>query len=119
MPRRLAAAPYVLRRRWTVTDARSALAALAASGLSPRAFARREGLEVQRLYRWRRQLSGEPGGPAVCVPASPVPELIEIRARRAEPVEIVLKSGIVLRVSETIEACALVRLVSALEQSEC
>lgn len=115
MPRR-ATASYSLCRRWTLADARAALAALGASGLSTSAFARREGIDVQRLYRWRRQLAEEHRGPAVFAPA---PELIEIRARRAEPVEIELASGLLVRVSETIDPAALARLVSVLERPRC
>jgi transposase-like protein len=110
MPSRRPAALNLRRRRWTIADARAALAALTASGLSPSAFARREGLSAERLYRWRRQLAElEPR-------AVPAAELIEIRPRRAEPVEIVLASGRVLRVTETIDVSALARLVAALER---
>jgi transposase-like protein len=47
---------YRTSRRWTKEEAVAALAALAASGLSMRAFASREGFDVQRLYLWRRKL---------------------------------------------------------------
>ncbi len=59
MPKRRPAAPYSRRRRWTIDDARAALVALSASRLSPTAFARREGLSVKWLYRWRRQLADQ------------------------------------------------------------
>jgi DNA-binding transcriptional regulator YiaG len=39
-------------RHWRTADAEAVLQRLDASGLSIRAFARREGLNVQRLYRW-------------------------------------------------------------------
>jgi hypothetical protein len=39
------------RRRWTPAEAHSVLKALIASGVSPRSFAEREGLDVARLYR--------------------------------------------------------------------
>lgn len=98
------------RRRWKIADARSVLTALNASGLSLNEFAHREGLEVQRLRRWQRRLARAGRGQAKS------PELIEIRPRHAEPVEIVLASGRVLRVSETIDVAALARLVAALER---
>lgn len=98
------------RRRWRVDDARSALAALAASGLSLGEFARRNGLQSQRLRRWQRRLDRE-ARPA----AAPAAELIEIRPRRAEPVEIVLASGVIVRVAETIDPAALARMVAALD----
>lgn len=98
-------------RSWKIADARAALKALAASGLSVGAFAQREGLDSDRLYRWRRRLAGDR---EARVPATPA--VIEIRptSRRAELVEIVLASGVTLRVSETIDAFALARLVAAL-----
>jgi transposase-like protein len=113
MPRRCIAAPYSLRRRWTVDDAHSALAELAASGLSVDAFARQEGLDAQRLYRWQRRLAGERHDDE----RAAAPEVVEIRARTAAPVEIVLVSGRMLRVSETIDVAALARLVATLERT--
>ena len=111
MPKVRAAVPFSRRRRWRAADARSALAALAGSGLPIDAFARREGLDVQRLQRWGRRFADERRR----APASS-PELIEIRPRRAEPIEIVLVSGRVLRVAETVDVAALARLVAALER---
>jgi len=101
-------------RRWEVTDARAMLDALVASGLSVRAFAQREGLDGERLYRWRRRFAAEQVAAGTTPPTTPA--LIEIRAplRRAELVEVVLPSGVTLRVTETIQAPALARLVAAL-----
>jgi hypothetical protein len=102
--------------RWTVADARAALSELAASGLSVRAFARSEGLDEERLYRWRRRFSAETVPQAIAL-TSATPALIEIRSspqRRTEPVEIVLTSGVTLRVAEAIDPAALTRLVAAL-----
>lgn len=102
---------YLSRRRWTPADARSALSALRASGLSLAAFAAREGLEPQRLYRWRRQVSARSGS------AGAAPAFVEIRPRSAELVEIVLRSGRVLRVCESISPPSLERLVAVLEKA--
>jgi transposase-like protein len=109
MPKTRHPADYTNRRRWTADEAREALAAHAVSGLSMAAFAIREGLDVQRLLRWRRALGG---GKDV---TTATPAFVELRPRAPEPVEIVLRSGRVLRVSETIDIAALVRLVAALE----
>ena len=113
------------RRRWNIAEARSVLAALSASGLSLPEFARQKGLEPQRLRRWQRLLAREvrrparPAGPAIsAAPASPA--VIELRpsARpslwRADAIEIVLGSGVTLRVSEAIDPATLARLVTAL-----
>lgn len=112
MPKLRTASPFSHRRRWRSTEARAVFAALAASGLSLDEFARREGLKVPRLRRWRCRLAAEDRR-SVPVPA---PQVIEIRPRRPEPVEIVLANGRVLRVAETIDGTALARLVAALEQ---
>ena len=103
------------RSRWTVAGARATLRALAASGLTVRAYARREGLDEERLYRWRRRFAAESvshGGEA----PSATPAIIEFRPSlpRAERIEIVLSSGVTLRVAETIDPSALARLVAVL-----
>lgn len=99
-------------RRWTVEEARAVLAEQAASGLPPPAFARRAGIDVQRLHRWRRQLTkGQPTATDVGAPT-----FLEVRPRGPDRVEVVLTSGRVLRVSEEIDAAALLRLVEILER---
>lgn len=103
---------YRTRRRWTEKEAREALAALAASRLSTRAFATREGIDFQRLYSWRRKLGVSSEREVVTPPA-----FVELRPASPERVEIVLRSGIVLRVSESIDGDAIRRLVGALEPS--
>ena len=109
-PLALVASP---RLRWTEEDARAALDAFARSGLSMRAFAETAGINVQRLVRWRRKESG----------ASPARRrtpkrlaFVEVRQREAERVEVVLRSGRVLRFAEEISEVALRRLVGVLEE---
>lgn len=103
---------YSTIRRWTEKEARAALSALAASRLSIRAFAAREGLDHQRLYCWQRKLAVP-----VAREAAPPPTFVELRPSVPERVEIVLRCGIVLRVRETIDASALRHLVETLEPS--
>jgi transposase-like protein len=93
-------------RRWSVIEAEAALKALSSSGLSLREFARREGLDHQRLRAWRQKLgSGAP------VPASPA--FIEISRRPSERVEVLLPSGVILRIVESIDTTALRRIAAA------
>lgn len=116
MPKPAAAAlssPH--RRRWKIADARATLNAFAASGLSLGEFARRERIQTERLRRWKHRLARE-ARPARRVARAPGPALIEIRPRRSESIEIVLASGVTLRVAETIDPAALARLVAALER---
>lgn len=99
--------------RWTPAEAQAVLAALDNSGLSVRTFARREGVDEQRLYFWRRRLGGAErgGGAAAFVEVTPAP-------RSLGHVEIVLRSGRVLRAAEAIDGQVLRRIVEALED-EC
>jgi transposase-like protein len=122
MPSPQAHASYSHRRRWRITEARAALDALAASGLSVSAFAEQEGIDEERLYRWRRRFARERKAEARAVTPM-TPAIIELRAATSpsprgaetESVEIVLVSGVVLRVAETIDPARLARLIAALE----
>lgn len=82
------------------------LAAQRDSGLSIKAFAVREGLDPQRLYTWNSRLKDAPAQPT----------FVEVGRHGTEYVEIVLRSGRVLRVVESIDGSVLRRLVAALEQ---
>jgi transposase-like protein len=88
------------------------LAEQAASGLAPPAFARQAGIDVQRLHRWRRQLAKG----RTTATAAVAPTFLEVHPRQAEPIEVVLRSGRMLRVSEQIDEAALLRLVEILER---
>lgn len=97
-------------RRWTEDDARAVLDAHAASGLSVAAFAAREGLDPQRVYSWRRRLGRS-------IEATSAPAFIEIRpSAKCEVLEIVLRGGRVVRVTESIDPSVLRRFVDALER---
>jgi hypothetical protein len=85
MPKSRAVASYETARRWTVVEARAALSALEQSGLSVSVFAARAGLDMQRLYAWRRRLDRD-------VPAAR-PAFIEVTPSTAAPLEIVHRSG--------------------------
>lgn len=119
MPR-MSPISHTKRKRWTEEDARAALDAQARSGLTLRAFARREGLDPQRLRRWERQI-----GDATRSAAPPTATFVEVAPRGAAAaavvvvVEVVLRSGVVLRVSEAVDPVALRRLVSALDEGAC
>jgi transposase-like protein len=95
-----------MRLRWTPDDARAALTAYADSGLSVAAFAEREGLDPQRLYSWRRRFASDTA-----------PAFVEVKTNAAERIEIVLRSGLVLRVPDSFEAESLRRLLDVLESS--
>jgi len=110
MPKSLPMPSYRTSLRWTEKEARAVLAAFAASRLTMRAFASREGLDAQRLYVWRRKLETSAGKSKT----SP-PPFVEIRPGRADRVEVVVRTGRVLRCAEEISTSALLRLIEALE----
>lgn len=101
------------RRRWSAEDAREALEAQAQSGLSRARFAAQEGIEAQRLYWWSRRLGG----------VAHRAEFVELVPLRAGSVgarfEVVLRSGLVVRVGEDFEPAALARLITTLEKAAC
>lgn len=108
MPKSRALAAHTMHQRWSEGDAEAILAALDASGLSTSAFAIREGVDVQRLYFWRRRLAEARRAPSA-------PAFVEVRSRSIGHVEIVLRSGRILRAAESIDPGALRRLVEALD----
>ena len=96
-----------VRRRWRAKEARAILKDLDASGLSVREFAARHGLETQRLYRWRTQLASS--GPVAA------PPFVEIGRSPGLAIEVVLRSGHVIRVPNGFAEDALRRVVAILD----
>ena len=96
-----------VRRRWRAAEAEGLLAELESSGLSVSEFAEREGLDAQRLYRWRAQLAttGAARGPA----------FVEVKAAAATGLEVVLRSGVVVRVPNGFCEDSVRRLVGLLD----
>lgn len=73
------------------------------------AFARGAGVHPQRLHAWRRRLGEDRTAMA--------PVFVEVARRAVEPIEVVLLSGVVLRVSEAVDAGALRRIADALSDA--
>jgi transposase-like protein len=116
MPTKPRSSPFD-RRRWSEQDARTALAALDRSGKSVAVFAAEQGLDPQRLYAWRRRL-GEAERTTfqelVVRPAAPIP----IPDGNGS-FEIVLRSGVVVRVPASFDPAALERLLVVLRTDAC
>ena len=89
------------RRRWPSEEARAVLERLRASGLSVREFAAVENLAVQRLYRWRAHLGSTSSGNG---------EFVEIKPAAFRVIEVVLRSGEMLRVPRDFDEETLRRL---------
>jgi len=114
MPKQISLALYRSGRRWTETEAREALSALDASGLSATEFAYRQGIDAQRLYWWRRRLANSSQ-------ESATPSFVELSPSSVGigHVEVILRSGRIVRFSAAIETTVLRRLVAALEHDAC
>jgi len=104
----LVSSSLFVRQRWSAAHARTILAQVARSGLSLREFAARANLSVQRLYRWQAQLGARRN----------VPAFVEIKPARASGmiIEVVLRSGHVLRVPDGSSEEAVRRLVAVLDK---
>jgi hypothetical protein len=100
---------------------RSAVARQAASGLSVRAFCRREQLAESAFYAWRRtiaQRDGMTAGPVKSRRAKAstfVPVVVTAAPRRDESIVIELAGGRVLRLPASMSAAWLAELAEALE----
>jgi len=97
--------------RWTVDRARQVLTACEQSGLTARAYAAREGLDVLRLYYWRALLKQRGQKTAA---------FVEVRALAPTStlLEVLLRSGHVLRIEVGFDEETLKRLLSALCESK-
>jgi transposase-like protein len=104
------------RLRWTEQDARDALAALERSGKTVSIFAAEHGLNPQRLYAWRRRLGGAEPTTFQEVIVRPSARVSLGNGERAL-FEIVLCSGVVVRVPSCFEAAELARLLEVLAQA--
>jgi transposase len=121
------------RRRWTLEQKLALVEEVSRPGASVAAVADRHGMSRSLLFEWRRQArDGTMPGvvradaaatlvpvrvvedplPGPQAPASPRPER---PARSGVPIELVLRNGRVLRVSEAIAPEVLGRLAAALD----
>ena len=116
MPTRFTS-PSFDRPRWTEQDARNALAALQRSGKPVSVFASEHGLDPQRLYCWRRRLGkAEPTRfQELVVRSAPAISITDSDA----PFELVLASGVIVRVPTSFNAAALERLLEVLRTGAC
>jgi hypothetical protein len=106
----------VERRRWTSRDAEAVLSAWRESGVSVSAFARQQGLEVERLLRWRRQVG------SAAVQFHPVALVSGSRRRPSNHdggVELVLRGGRRVAVQAGFDGALLEELVRVVEGWSC
>ena len=103
------------RPRWTEQDARFVLAALERSGKPLRAFAEEHGLDPQRLYLWRRRVAG--GDRTTFRELIVSPSRASACDADGAPFEVMLASGVVVRVPPSFDATAPARLLEVLTQA--
>jgi transposase-like protein len=100
-------------KRWTAARARQVLAEAKESGESLSAFAERHGIDPQRLYSWRRKLEASTASSETFVP---VRVASEAKTPASCDIELVLKTGSIVRVGPDFDIRALRRLIEALEE---
>lgn len=101
--------------RWTAQVARGVLAALEKSGLPRGEFAALHGIHEQRLYNWQRRLAADVGD------GQPLQfrEVSPAAAAGTDPrLEVVLRSGRLVRVPPSFDAAELGRLLDVLERAD-
>lgn len=97
---------------------RQALADFRASGLSIRDFCRGRGLHESAFYFWRRELTQRDRRQPSRA-ASTQLAFVPVRVIASVPLEVVLRSGQVVRVGPGFEAAHLQAVVAALEGRPC
>ena len=116
--RRVSLRPWA-RARWTPGDAQRVLEAWRGSGLELSAWCRREGVEYERVRRWRSQLAVRSRRTAT----SPAARFLPVRVLESAPspqaasFELALARGICLRVPAQFDEAALSRLLRVVEAS--
>jgi transposase-like protein len=93
---------------------REAVAGHKKSGLSVRAFCVQRGLSEPSFYAWRREL-GQRGR----APKTPAATFVPVQVVADSLVEVVLPSGVVVRVPPAADATTVARLVAALGSAPC
>lgn len=113
----LAMSELLRRDRWTAADAQRILELWPSAELSLSAFARRHGVDPRRLYWWRGRLRlRQTASAAISFEEVKVPRTTtEGTGTDTAAFEVVLRSGLVLRVGNSFDEVALRRLMSVLE----
>ena len=108
------------RRRWTETEARQVLAAQERSGLPASRFAAEQGIDPERLRRWRRRLQVTPKRRnSACVRPVGFTEVAMsggqvVPAEAVTGLELVLRGGQIVRVGRAFDVEALRQLLGLL-----
>jgi transposase-like protein len=110
------------RRRWSDAEKREWLSRWKASGMSAGSFASKEGMRAGNLWRWQREApSSGAAGERASITFAPVQMRSEVQmprhtADRSLCFEVILASGVRVRVPESADVSAATRLVLALSR---
>ena len=85
-----------------------------ASGLSARDFATREGVRPERLFFWKRRLRASSAMAVAGVSFAKVSVKTVAAESAADPLEVVTRTGYVIRVRPRFDETTLLRLVTVL-----
>jgi hypothetical protein len=102
-----------MKSRWTRAQAQTELDAWRSSGQSIEAFAEQRGVAAYRLRYWQKRI----GDSLATTRATSSVSLLPVRVARSSntPIEIILPSGYIARVSPGFDEDTLLRLFSLLE----
>lgn len=122
-PRRRRIPAGARRTRWTPEQARSVLTELAASGMSVGDFAACQGIDSQRLYRWRQRLGRITTSAMVQGATFAEVTVLEegngqVHHSGEERFEIVMRRGHVVRVGPSFDVEALRRLLRVVDEHD-
>ena len=87
------------------------------SGVSVSAFCIDQGVSESSFYAWKRELAARARAATATTP--PTPTFIPVRVAPSATIEVVLKSGVVVRVPTGAEPLAVAQLVAALGATPC
>jgi hypothetical protein len=101
-----------LERRW-----RDLIARWKRSGVSISDFCANQGVSESSFYSWKRELAGR--DQAVTPTTTSMPTFVPVRVAPSATIEVVLKSGVVVRVPVGADPLTVAQLVAALGATTC
>jgi hypothetical protein len=101
-----------LERRW-----RDLIARWKRTGVTVSDFCADQGVSVASFYAWKRELAAR--DQTVTLTTTPMPTFVPLRVAPSDTIEVVLKSGVVVRVPVGVDPLAVAQLVAALGAKPC
>ena len=101
-----------LERRW-----RDLISRWKRSGVTVSNFCIDQGVSVASFYAWKRELAAR--DQAVTATTTPIPTFVPVRVAPSATIEVVLTSGVVVRVPVGADPLTVAQLVAALGATPC